>query len=134
MPEPVFRMLEVALKGAIAATGTKIVEQTQAALRASMNALLHEAQESYPHPAGAYWVPSRLGGAAPTPEEAKALDEADLIQRANQRADHPKTARKLVELSPRRWRVVKTARLPGIGESRRHIGRTATSEQPKQIA
>jgi hypothetical protein len=75
-------------------------EQTQAALRASVNALLHEAQETYPHPAGAYWVPHRLGGGAPSPDEAKALDEAERTQRANQRADSDKPARKLVELSP----------------------------------
>jgi 1-acyl-sn-glycerol-3-phosphate acyltransferase len=48
-------------------------ERMQAALRASVNALLHEAQETYPHPAGAYWVPHRLGAGAPSPDEAKAL-------------------------------------------------------------
>jgi hypothetical protein len=109
-------------------------DQTQAALRASMNALLHEAQETYPHPAGAYWVPRRLGGGAPCPDEAKALDEAERTQRANQRADHDKPARKLVELSPRRWRVAKTARLAGSGVSRRQMARGAIGEKPKEIA
>jgi 1-acyl-sn-glycerol-3-phosphate acyltransferase len=106
------------------------LEQTQGALRASMNALLHDTQESYPHPAGAYWVPRRLGGGVPTPEEATALDEAELTQRA----DHHKTVRKLIDLSPRRWRVSKTARLAGTGESRRQMARNATGEQPKRIA
>lgn len=40
-------------------------------LRERTTALLHEAQESYPDgaPAGAWWVPARLGGGAPTHEE-----------------------------------------------------------------
>jgi 1-acyl-sn-glycerol-3-phosphate acyltransferase len=52
-----------------------------AALRQSMTALLHRAQEEYPHPEGAYWVPRRLGGAAPTPDEADRLDQAELARR-----------------------------------------------------
>jgi hypothetical protein len=43
---------------------------------------LHQVQESYEHPAGAYWVPRRMGGSAPTPEEAKVLDEIELAERA----------------------------------------------------
>jgi hypothetical protein len=65
----------------------------------------------------------RLGGAAPTPEEAKTPDEAELAERVHQRAGQDKTARKLIELSPRRWRVAKTARLADIGESRRQMAR-----------
>lgn len=61
---------------------SETVEQTDAAMREAMTALLHEAQESYEHPAGAYWVPRRMGGSAPTPEEAKVLDEAELAARA----------------------------------------------------
>lgn len=108
------------------------LEQTQVALHSSMNTLLHEAQESYPHPAGAYWVPRRLGGGAPTPEEAKALDEAELTERAYRRSDRDKPARKLVELSARRWRVAKAARPAGTGESPR--ARNVTGEQPQRIA
>ena len=42
-----------------------------------MVAKLNELQEEYadlygPYPAGAYWVPARLGGGAPTLEEATA--------------------------------------------------------------
>lgn len=99
------------------ASGT--LDQTQAALRAALNTLLYEAQESYPHPTGAYWVPRRLGGAAPTPAEAEALDRAELAERERRRADHDKTARKLVDLSPRRWRRM----VPH-----------ASGEQPKRIA
>lgn len=58
------------------------VEQTDAAMREAMTGLLHRAQESYDHPEGAYWVPRRMGGSAPTIEEAKALDEAELAERA----------------------------------------------------
>lgn len=50
-------------------------------LRSVMHDLLHEVQEEYPHPAGQWWVPARLGGAAPTPSEATALDEAELAAR-----------------------------------------------------
>ena len=57
-------------------------------MRDAMTLLLHRAQLDYPHPAGAYWVPRRLGGGAPTPEEARALDEAELAERARKRAEH----------------------------------------------
>lgn len=61
-------------------------------LRVEMASLLHSVQEDYEHPRGAHWVPRRLGGTAPTPEEARRLDEAELAQRArnqrNQSGDH----------------------------------------------
>jgi len=63
------------------------VERTNAALRASMTALLHQAQQQYPHPTGAFWVPRRMGGSAPTLPEAKLLDEAELAERARRRAE-----------------------------------------------
>lgn len=56
-------------------------------LRENMTTLLHRVQEEYPHPAGAYWVPRRMGGAAPTLAEAKQLDEAELAERARKRAE-----------------------------------------------
>lgn len=56
-------------------------------LRVTMNAILHEVQESYPHPTGAYWVPRRLGGGAPTPEEAQRLDEAEVARRTRRDAE-----------------------------------------------
>jgi 1-acyl-sn-glycerol-3-phosphate acyltransferase len=58
------------------------VAQTDAAMREAMGVLLHRAQESYEHPHGAYWVPRRMGGSAPTLEEAKVLDEVELAERA----------------------------------------------------
>jgi 1-acyl-sn-glycerol-3-phosphate acyltransferase len=63
------------------------VEQTNAALREAMTELLQRAQLSYPQPAGAYWVPRRLGGSAPTLPEAKQLDEAELAERARKQAE-----------------------------------------------
>ena len=62
------------------------VEPTMTELRTAMNTLLHHAQADYPHPEGAYWVPRRLGGAAPTLHEARLLDEAELTRR---RAERP---------------------------------------------
>ncbi|WP_280458643.1 lysophospholipid acyltransferase family protein [Nocardia carnea] len=53
-----------------------------AELRATMQRLLHGLQENYHHEPGAYWVPARLGGSAPTLEEADAMDAAEAAQRA----------------------------------------------------
>jgi 1-acyl-sn-glycerol-3-phosphate acyltransferase len=63
------------------------VEELDAAMRARMTELLHQVQQQYPHPEGAYWVPRRLGGIAPTMAEAKARDEAELAERARKRAE-----------------------------------------------
>jgi len=70
------------------------VEQLDAALRESMTALLHKVQLDYPHPEGAYWVPRRLGGSAPTPAEARARDEAELAERARKRAQRQSKSRR----------------------------------------
>jgi len=45
-------------------------------LRARMTALLDQAQRDYPaaEQPGEWWLPTHLGGSAPTPEEAAALD------------------------------------------------------------
>jgi 1-acyl-sn-glycerol-3-phosphate acyltransferase len=54
------------------------VEELTLELRGRMQDLLHGVQQRYPDgsPPGAPWVPARLGGAAPTPEEAdRMLDE-----------------------------------------------------------
>lgn len=63
------------------------VEQAMTELRDAMNTLLLRVQGEYPHPNGAYWVPRRLGGGAPTMEEARQLDEAELAERARKRAE-----------------------------------------------
>lgn len=49
-----------------------------ATVRAAMQDLLSEVQSAYgEHPAGAHWVPARLGGGAPTLEEATAIEVAE---------------------------------------------------------
>lgn len=58
-----------------------------AALRVAMQESLLDLQKDYDHPAGAYWVPARLGGSAPTLEEADKLDAADTAARAKSRED-----------------------------------------------
>jgi hypothetical protein len=54
-----------------------------------MQALLDEAQRDYPdQPRGEddrWWLPARLGGTAPTPEEAARLDEEERLRRAERR-------------------------------------------------
>jgi 1-acyl-sn-glycerol-3-phosphate acyltransferase len=57
----------------------------ESALRTAMSQLLDEAQASYPNQPGAYWVPRRIGGSAPTPDEARRLDIAELAERAARR-------------------------------------------------
>nr|WP_314140925.1 lysophospholipid acyltransferase family protein [uncultured Rhodococcus sp.] len=56
-------------------------------LRTVMQKMLLDLQESYHHEPGAYWVPARLGGSAPTLEEADKLDARDLAARAAKRAE-----------------------------------------------
>ncbi len=75
--------LTVAAGAALSATAD--VDALEARLHVQMTELLHRVQDRYPHPQGAYWVPRRLGGGAPTPAEAAMLDETE---RARRRADH----------------------------------------------
>jgi 1-acyl-sn-glycerol-3-phosphate acyltransferase len=75
----------VALAPAIEPTGS--VDEIMTELRERMTSTLHRVQEAYDHPAGAYWVPRRLGGSAPTLDEARALDEAELAERARKRSE-----------------------------------------------
>lgn len=58
------------------------IAQTNAALRDAMTTLLHQAQEQYPMQPGAYWVPRRLGGTAPTPAEAARMESDEAAARA----------------------------------------------------
>ena len=55
---------------------------TQSVLRREMEQLLYRVQEEYPHPRGANWVPRRLGGSAPSPEDSRQLRAAELLERA----------------------------------------------------
>jgi|SRR5271166_3673729 len=65
---------------------TADISRTGATLRAAMNTLLHKAQQDYPHPAGAYWVPRRLGGSAPTRAEAAQIEAEEASARTRARA------------------------------------------------
>jgi 1-acyl-sn-glycerol-3-phosphate acyltransferase len=76
--------ITVAVGEPIAPTGS--VDELEDALRAAMARILHDVQRRYPHPSGAYWVPQRLGGSAPSLEEARVLDKAELAQR--KRTEH----------------------------------------------
>jgi 1-acyl-sn-glycerol-3-phosphate acyltransferase len=58
------------------------VARTDGALRESMTSLLYQAQDRYPHPAGAYWVPRRLGGGAPTLAEAAQIEADEAAAKA----------------------------------------------------
>jgi 1-acyl-sn-glycerol-3-phosphate acyltransferase len=57
-----------------------------AKLHATMESMLHGLQQDYEHPAGAYWVPARLGGGAPTLEEANRMDAEEAEAKAARRA------------------------------------------------
>lgn len=61
-------------------------EELTARLHEVMGRKLLDLQAAYPeHPAGAYWVPARLGGSAPTLEEANAMDVAEQEEKRRKR-------------------------------------------------
>jgi len=70
------------------------IDETNAAMREAMNSLLRKVQEEYPHPEGAYWVPRRMGGSAPTIEEARVLEEIELAERARKQAEREAKSRR----------------------------------------
>ncbi|QLY31145.1 lysophospholipid acyltransferase family protein [Nocardia huaxiensis] len=55
-------------------------------LHSTMEAMLLNVQRDYVHEPGAYWVPARLGGSAPTLEEANELDRAEAAEKAARRS------------------------------------------------
>jgi 1-acyl-sn-glycerol-3-phosphate acyltransferase len=73
---------------------TDSIDGTSAAMREAMSTLLRQVQQDYPHPEGAYWVPRRLGGSAPTMDEAKVLEAAELAERARKRAERDAKSRR----------------------------------------
>jgi 1-acyl-sn-glycerol-3-phosphate acyltransferase len=78
--------ITVAVDPPLEPSGT--IDAVMAELREEMTTLLHRVQEDYPHPDGEYWVPRRLGGSAPTPDEATVLDEIELADRARKQTDN----------------------------------------------
>jgi 1-acyl-sn-glycerol-3-phosphate acyltransferase len=77
--------ITVAVDPPMVPSGT--IDAVMAELREEMTTLLHRVQQDYPHPEGEYWVPHRLGGSAPTPDEARVLDEIELADRARKQTD-----------------------------------------------
>lgn len=70
-------------------SGADPVAET-AELKASLSALLDQTIAAYPaeeKPPGAWWVPARFGGGAPTLEEAARLDAEEKVARARRRAE-----------------------------------------------
>ena len=68
------------------------VEERTRELRSRMQSTLERLQDEYarrygPYPVGAPWVPARLGGSAPTLEEATALDTAEHEERMRRKAE-----------------------------------------------
>ncbi|MFI6212445.1 lysophospholipid acyltransferase family protein [Nocardia brasiliensis] len=62
-------------------------ETLTATLRTAMSTLLTQAQHDYPMEPGARWVPARLGGTAPTLDQAAILEQEELARRRAAR-DH----------------------------------------------
>ncbi|TWP37214.1 lysophospholipid acyltransferase family protein [Leekyejoonella antrihumi] len=64
------------------------IDQITAELHRAMEAMLHEVQAGYEPMTGddAVYLPARLGGAAPTPERAKELDQQELAERRRRKA------------------------------------------------
>lgn len=61
-------------------------ERTTAQLHDVMEHVLADTQCGYPAQPGAYWLPRRLGGSAPTLAEAVVLEQAELAERARRKA------------------------------------------------
>ncbi|MGH3282631.1 lysophospholipid acyltransferase family protein [Mycobacterium sp.] len=76
--------ISVAIGSPLSPTGD--AERLSTLLRDVMTSMLYRVQQEYPHPAGEYWVPRRLGGSAPTQEESKRLRVIELAERARKQA------------------------------------------------
>ncbi|MEU0544796.1 lysophospholipid acyltransferase family protein [Nocardia sp. NPDC005978] len=56
-------------------------------VHAALQAMLLDLQRDYVHEPGAFWVPARLGGGAPTLEEANAIEQAEAEAKASRRSE-----------------------------------------------
>lgn len=65
-------------------------DELTAELRETMATMLHQVQEAYVPLVGddRTFLPARLGGTAPTPERAAAIEQTDLEAKARKRAEH----------------------------------------------
>ncbi|RMI34191.1 lysophospholipid acyltransferase family protein [Nocardia stercoris] len=62
--------------------GPGVAAEMTAELHERMQEALARLQQNYVHEPGAYWVPAKLGGSAPTLEEANAMDAAEAAEKA----------------------------------------------------
>ncbi|BBA90735.1 lysophospholipid acyltransferase family protein [Mycobacterium pseudoshottsii] len=74
--------------------------ELNATLRQAMESMPHWVQEQYPHPEGEFWVPQRLGGGAPGPEQSSQFRIAELAERARKRGYDGVTSRSSSEGGP----------------------------------
>lgn len=74
--------VHIAVGQAIAPHGTP--DELTTALRSGLESALGAAQQGYEHPAGARWVPARLGGSAPTLDEAAIIEADEKARRAKE--------------------------------------------------
>ena len=80
------KTIAIAVGEPIEVTGEDPVAET-AVMRGAIAALLEQAIADYPlDPAGQWWAPVRLGGTAPTPDEAKRMDVEEYAARAAKKA------------------------------------------------
>jgi len=89
------KTISVTIGEPISPQGANAVEKT-GELRSAMASMLDRAIADYPaeeQPPGSWWLPARHGGTAPTPEEAKRLDQEELERRAAARRARAEAAR-----------------------------------------
>ena len=80
------KTIAIAVGEPIEVTGEDPVAET-ALMRSAIADLLEKAIADYPlSPAGQWWAPKRLGGLAPTPDEAKQMDVEEYAARAAKKA------------------------------------------------
>jgi 1-acyl-sn-glycerol-3-phosphate acyltransferase len=80
------KTIAIAVGEPIQVTGEDPVAET-AVLRSAITNLLDKAITDYPlDPTGQWWAPARLGGLAPTPDEAKRMDTEEYAARAARKA------------------------------------------------
>jgi len=80
------KTIAIAVGEPIEVTGEDPVAET-AVMRSAIADLLEKAIANYPlSPEGQWWAPKRLGGLAPTPDEAKQMDVEEYAARAARKA------------------------------------------------
>lgn len=78
--------IHVSVGAPVAPEGTP--DELMAVVRERMQGQLEAVQHVYPDsPAGAYWLPARLGGGAPTPDEALVLEREETKARVARRRE-----------------------------------------------